>query len=114
MGNKKPLVHGTEGRARGDGSSSGHAPRGYYELSHAATVANSSKRCQAGGTAVSRYETAGGGRLNVESVRMGWGRPDGIRPVVAACVAIVAVLGATSAGAASASTRTNDYVLLAV
>src|SRR4051794_8223010 len=60
MGNKKPLVLGTEGRARGDGSTSGHAPRDYYELSHAATVANRSKRCQAGGTTVSIAETGAG------------------------------------------------------
>src|SRR4051795_801777 len=56
-GKKRPLVHGTEGRARGGGSTSGHAPRDYYELAHADTVANSSKRCQAGGTAVSGAET---------------------------------------------------------
>src|SRR3954469_8786417 len=56
-GKKRPLVHGTEGRARGDDSTSGHAPRDYYELAHAATVANRSKRCQAGGTTVSVTET---------------------------------------------------------
>src|SRR3954449_6428459 len=67
--NKKPLVPGTEGRARGDESTSGHAPMDYYELSHAATVANRSKRCQAGGTTVSVTETGvgTGGQLRATS-----------------------------------------------
>src|SRR3954471_14630925 len=65
-GKKRPLVHGTEGRARGDDSTTGHAPRDYYELAHAATVANRSKRCQAGGTTVSVTETQGDRRLGVE------------------------------------------------
>src|SRR3954470_19092080 len=113
-GKKRPLVHGTEGRARGDGSTSGHAPRDYYELSHAATVANRSKRCQAGGTTVSVTETQGDRRPYVESVRVAWVRRSRVRPAVTACVAVAAVLGIPAAGAAPVSTRTNDYVLLAV
>src|SRR5690348_10870339 len=76
-GNKKPLVPGTEGRARGDETTSGHAPRDYYDDSaHGATVANRSKRCQAGGTRVSPGETSspsrrrsGAGRVERERLR---------------------------------------------
>src|SRR3954471_383851 len=95
-------------------STSGHAPRDYYELAHAATVANRSKRCQAGGTTVSASETPGDRHLRVESVRVRWVRRSRVRLAIAACVAIAAVVGSPAAGAAPASTRTNDYVLLTV
>src|SRR3954466_5859616 len=56
--NKKPLVRSTEGRARGDDTTSGHAPGDYYdEKRHADTVANSSKRCQGCTDGVSAFET---------------------------------------------------------
>lgn len=50
----------------------------------------------------------------VESVHVAWVRRSRGRPAVAACVAVAAALGIPAAGAAPASTRTNDYVLLAV